>query len=142
MLQSQGRADLTAKFQLLESAFYIPLAWLAISRWGIEGAAGAWTIRVTADAILLFLAARRLLGPDREPSARFAFARVFVIFCGVIAAGGLAVVFLGRFPGLAIFIAGFAAAAWWAGLYGSERQWLMAQVRSVVQKPSATIELP
>jgi O-antigen/teichoic acid export membrane protein len=142
MLQGQGRADLTAKFHLLESALYVPLAWLAISRWGIEGAAGAWTIRMTADAILLFLASRRMLGPDRESSARFAFARVFVIFCGVIAAGALAVVFLGRFPGLAVLLAGFAAAAWWAGLYGSERQWLIAQVRSVVQKPSTSRELP
>lgn len=57
LLQGVGRPDLPAKFHLLEMPFYIAMAWLLVSQLGIAGAALAWTIRVTLDALLLFVAA-------------------------------------------------------------------------------------
>lgn len=56
-----GRPDLSAKFHMLELVIHLPLAWWLISRYGISGAAMAWSIRVTFDAALLFRAADRLL---------------------------------------------------------------------------------
>ncbi|MFC2105544.1 flippase [Candidatus Bipolaricaulota bacterium] len=56
LLQGMGRPDLPAKFHLLELPIYIGVVWLLVSRWGISGAAAAWTMRVTVDAFLLFWA--------------------------------------------------------------------------------------
>lgn len=56
-----GRPDISAKFHLLELAVHVPLAWLLITRYGVTGAAVAWTARVTFDAALLFLAASKVL---------------------------------------------------------------------------------
>jgi len=57
LLQGIGRPDLPAKFHLLELPIYIGTAWFLIGNWGIAGAAAAWTLRVTLDALLLFGAA-------------------------------------------------------------------------------------
>lgn len=57
LLQGIGRPDLPAKFHLLELPLYVGGAWLLIGKWGIAGAAGAWTLRVALDALLLFVAA-------------------------------------------------------------------------------------
>jgi len=57
LLQGVGRPDLPAKFHLLEMPVYIATAWILVSKLGIAGAAMAWTIRVTLDALLLFVAA-------------------------------------------------------------------------------------
>lgn len=58
LLQGRGRADLTAKFHLIETPFYLAFLWWAVGRFGIEGAAAAWTLRVTADCALLSWGAR------------------------------------------------------------------------------------
>ena len=54
LLQGVGRPDLPAKFHLLELPVYIAVAWILVSKLGITGAALAWTIRVTLDALLQF----------------------------------------------------------------------------------------
>src|SRR5687767_11537233 len=60
-LIAMGRPDINAKFHMVELAIHLPLAWWLITRFGVTGAAIAWTIRVTFDATLLFAAASRLL---------------------------------------------------------------------------------
>jgi O-antigen/teichoic acid export membrane protein len=62
LLQGIGRPDLPAKFHLLELPLYVATAWLLVSRWGITGAATAWTLRVILDALLLFVAAFKVCG--------------------------------------------------------------------------------
>jgi O-antigen/teichoic acid export membrane protein len=59
-VQGTGRADLTAKFHLLELAWHLPVAWWLVSRFGVVGAASAWSLRVSLDAVLLAFATRRL----------------------------------------------------------------------------------
>jgi O-antigen/teichoic acid export membrane protein len=60
LLQAQGRPDVTAKFHLGQLPLQCLLVWWLISLWGTTGAALAWTIRVSVDALLLFAAASRL----------------------------------------------------------------------------------
>ena len=62
LLQGGGRPDLPAKFHLIELPAYIVLAWVLVTEFGIAGAAGAWALRVTFDALLLFWAAFRIYG--------------------------------------------------------------------------------
>ena len=56
LLQARGRPDIVAKFHLLEVVPFLLLLWFALNRMGIIGAATAWTLRVTVDAALLFIA--------------------------------------------------------------------------------------
>ena len=57
-LQGRGRPDLPAKFHVLELLPYIIILLALIGWLGIPGAAWAWDIRVLADTVLLFWAAR------------------------------------------------------------------------------------
>ena len=54
LLQARGRADLPAKAHLAELPVYLVVLWLAVSRWGIDGAALAWILRCAVDAVVLF----------------------------------------------------------------------------------------
>jgi O-antigen/teichoic acid export membrane protein len=60
-LQGAGRPDLTAKLHLLEIPFYFSIIWGLVHKFGIEGAAIAWTLRVAVDTVILFLMARKYL---------------------------------------------------------------------------------
>jgi len=62
LVQADGRPDLTAKFHLAELVPHIVLSWVLVTALGVPGAAVAWTLRVTVDAALLFVAARRVSG--------------------------------------------------------------------------------
>ena len=60
LLQAAGRPDATAKLHMCELPFYLA-ALFALVHWrGVVGAAIAWTLRVTIDAILLYVVADRL----------------------------------------------------------------------------------
>lgn len=58
---AMGRPDVNAKFHMAELLFHLPVAWILITKFGVAGAAMAWTIRVTVDALALFIASARLL---------------------------------------------------------------------------------
>ncbi|MBN8614580.1 MAG: oligosaccharide flippase family protein [Deltaproteobacteria bacterium] len=60
LLHARGRPDVTAKFHLIELAIHAVVVWALVSAWGIPGAALAWTIRVSLDAVLLFVASAKL----------------------------------------------------------------------------------
>ncbi|MEO7366858.1 MAG: hypothetical protein ABIZ36_02805, partial [Gemmatimonadaceae bacterium] len=46
---------------IVELFIHVPAAWFLITRFGVPGAAAAWTFRVIFDAILLFVTALRML---------------------------------------------------------------------------------
>lgn len=101
MIQSSGRADITAKLHLIELPLYLGVFTLLVTRFGIAGAASAWLIRVGLDAVALFVVVGRLL-----PAARFAMVSagwgvgvVAVLFgVGVVVQGVIAKAsFLGAF---------------------------------------------
>lgn len=62
LLQGVGRPDIPAKFHLIELPVYLGVAWILVSHFGIAGAAGAWSLRVTLDALLLFAATFKVYG--------------------------------------------------------------------------------
>jgi len=61
-LQGVGRPDLPAKFHFIELPVYIVVAWILVSKFGLAGAAEAWTLRVALDALLLFGATFKVYG--------------------------------------------------------------------------------
>lgn len=60
LLSGAGRPDVPAKLHLLELPVYVGIAYFFMRRWGVTGAAWAWTFRVTLDALLLLCAALKI----------------------------------------------------------------------------------
>jgi O-antigen/teichoic acid export membrane protein len=70
LIQSAGRPDWTAKLHLIELPIYFSLLYYLLKEIGIDGAAAAWSFRVTLDAVLLFLSAAKLVPSVRSVSIR------------------------------------------------------------------------
>jgi O-antigen/teichoic acid export membrane protein len=68
LIQGVGRPDITAKLQLAELPFYLVLLWVMVKGDGIVGAALAWAIRVTIDAVLLLALAQPAIGTTMKRS--------------------------------------------------------------------------
>jgi O-antigen/teichoic acid export membrane protein len=83
VLHGAGRADWAAKLHLFELPFYLLLLYFGASRYGIEGVAVAWLLRVALDFIVMVILVQRVLAS----SYRFAW----LLICG----SGAAVVVLG-----------------------------------------------
>lgn len=85
LLQGQGRPDLTAKFHMLELLPYVLLLWGLSHRFGLTGAAMAWSLRVSADALLLAAATRislATIGRIAIPGAALCLAFLFASWAG------------------------------------------------------------
>ena len=53
LLQSQGRADVTGKLNIVEFLPFIGILWSLTIAFGIVGAAVAWSLRCTVDALVM-----------------------------------------------------------------------------------------
>ena len=119
LLQGVGRPDLTAKVHLIELPVYLVLLWWLIVTRGIEGAAIAWTARVTTDALFLFGLARRFLPGDRPMKLRTALLPVAVLLVLLLASVLQGTIVKGIF--LLGTIACFALVTWFRILTPEER---------------------
>jgi len=122
LVQAAHRPDLTAKFHLAEVPFYLELLYWILPRYGIEGAAIAYTARVAADAILLFLAARRLM-----PLAAFAVKRIGILTCialPVIGAAAMPMDLAVKCSFVAVILTLFMAGGWTVLLEPEERDFV------------------
>ena len=61
VVQSYGRPDLTAKLHVFELIIFCPYLWLLIDKFGIEGAAFAWVLRVLISTVCLAVLAQMCL---------------------------------------------------------------------------------
>lgn len=57
-----GRTDIFAKLYWIQLVLYVPLVWLLTTKFGIAGAAAAWSIRGIADTFCLFVIAKNIAG--------------------------------------------------------------------------------
>jgi O-antigen/teichoic acid export membrane protein len=64
-LQAIDRPDLTAKFHAIEVLPFLGILWVGLHTFGLVGAAWAWTLRVTVDALLLIFVAGQTKGWQR-----------------------------------------------------------------------------
>ena len=70
LVQAYGRPDLTAKLHVLELVAYAPYTWWLIERFGIEGAAMAWVVRVTVSTVVLGVLAEKCLNGSLASGSR------------------------------------------------------------------------
>ena len=60
-LHAHGRTKITALFHLFELPIFVGMLYVLITRFGVEGAALAWSARVLLDAALLMFASKLLM---------------------------------------------------------------------------------
>jgi O-antigen/teichoic acid export membrane protein len=133
LVQAANRPDLTAKFHMAELPIYFVALFLLLPRFGIAGAAAAWTLRVTFDAVALFTASAIILPATKAGIGRtgcFGTIASAVIGCGAI------------LPGLEYRIVGAAAAlfiyafiGWYHVLDSPERSMLIQKLTGRDSKP-------
>ena len=116
LLQSQGRADVTGKLNMVEFVPFIGVLWSLTIAFGIVGAAAAWTLRCTVDAlVMLWLSGMKrgdflLLLP---PAALLAGALLMARF---LDSSLLITLTVAAFIGAASFVLGFLFSEDWRGL--------------------------
>jgi O-antigen/teichoic acid export membrane protein len=59
VLYARGMPNLLARLRWMEVPAYLGLGWILVRQWGLVGAAAAWTLRWTADALLTATWGRR-----------------------------------------------------------------------------------
>lgn len=89
LVQGVGRADITAKFHLVELPIYLLLLWLGVRYLGITGAALAWTARVGLDLLLLTLYAQLTGLLDPQSTAQERLSRILGLTVVPLAMGWL-----------------------------------------------------
>jgi O-antigen/teichoic acid export membrane protein len=126
LVQSAGRADLTAKLHLMEFPLYAAALWLLVRRYGINGVAIAWVVRVALDMGALFFVSRRILPDISSVLNRKAF-----IFGGAI----ILLVMAGQLNGyavkltfLALTLLVYAVAAWFYMITREEKTIILRQI--------------
>lgn len=113
LLQSQGRPDLTGKLHLVEVLPFLAILWGLTTTFGINGAAIAWTLRCTVDALALFWAAgmrRREVLSALRPAV-------------LLGGSGVAAHFTDGNWALSLLVASFAGAASMAFAYAFSEEW-------------------
>ena len=125
-VQAISRPDLTAKLHALELPFYLAVFWVLVHMRGVEGAAIAWTLRVTVDAAALFALSTRYLAISRAALARAIVALISALV--VLGAGST----IEHLPAkiafvLAVLIA-FATFGWNHVMDVPERAWIRAML--------------
>jgi len=121
VVQGAGRPDLTAKLHVIESIPYVLALWFLIGRYGIVGAAVAWTGRILAELPLLFWLTGRLL---RGHTQRLARLGVAVTLCLAVLLLAITLGFKSGVALLALVLAVGGPVAWWCFLDGAERLFL------------------
>lgn len=136
LLSATGRPGQVLKSQVLTIGPYIALGGTLVSEFGAIGAAMAWTLRVTLEAILVFrLASQRegsLLGIwSTRPRAKSSLALVLILTVALISVSSPT-------DGLWLGVIGASAAAGLAGwslLSRNELEWLGGQIRKGLSRP-------
>jgi O-antigen/teichoic acid export membrane protein len=138
LLHAAGRADITARYHVLELVLHVPLSVLLIARFGILGAAVAWLLRVVLDTALLFRAGARVAGVGAWSLGREAVTRgvlVALALLPVALLAGTALDQAGRVRTaviLALIGIAYVPAVVWFGLPREERDALLVTARTLL----------
>jgi O-antigen/teichoic acid export membrane protein len=133
LIQGLGRPDITGKYHLAELPVFALMLWYLLPRYGIMGAALAWSIRTIGDTVLLLGTCPRLL-----PQARATVVRISA-WLGVSSLALLSTMLLeGSAMRLAVTAVGciaWVALVWRYLLTAQERELPIAKVLTGVLRP-------
>ena len=137
LLYGLNRPDLPAKINFGELIFFVPLTYFMVTRWGITGAAMAWTTRSAADLLSYEWAAYRFLGfgsvstEERKHVRRLAVLATYLVLLFAAAAWLARFALAGAAAAVVSGMAAYAAFAWSGVLTQRERHaWLSVLPRA------------
>jgi O-antigen/teichoic acid export membrane protein len=142
LLQSQGRADVTGKLNIIEFLPFLAILWSLTHAFGIVGAAIAWSLRCTIDAFAIFWASgirRRDLLPLAPPATLLAVTLVAARFLG----SHLLLDFLvATFAGTASVVLGYVFSEDWRTLIHSSANRVRASISALMNraKPATPVK--
>jgi O-antigen/teichoic acid export membrane protein len=129
MIQAEGRPDLTAKLHLFELPIYLLLLWILLYKYGIRGAAIAWTLRMTIDMFLLFTFTYK-----HELVNVATIRRLFIMLCAGLIVFTLAAItsnLLLKTIFLVLVLVVFSLVTWFLILQRQERKSLMKLIKQI-----------
>jgi len=130
-IQGMGRPDVTAKFHLVEAAFYLPCAWWLVKGYGPMGAAIAWALRAGIDALFLLLFAKRfLLGEHARYRAQAVCAASSV---GILILAMVSLPLAVKLPVVGSILTVFFLMAWYWGVEIEERSYVNGKVGNILK---------
>ena len=132
-LTRAGRTGAVAKLYWVELTLYLVVVFLLIGYFGITGAAVAWTLRVTADAIAVVWLSRRFAGVNFDFAG---FVGKVLLRATVLAPPLLFAALLGNFSLWLLLLAPLSAASYcfliWKTLTEpEEREWVESRLTAV-----------
>jgi O-antigen/teichoic acid export membrane protein len=132
LLQAVGRADLTAKLQLLQMPLYFGALWWVTQQFGSIGTAVIWGTRMLLDATILFAASRQLL-PDPGPLYR----RFAMMLVATVAVFGVLLVAPGLASRIFVFVTALVLLAGWLPqlLTKDDRDYAVLALRRLRSRP-------
>ena len=119
LVQGGGRPDITGKLHLAELPAYAAVLWVLVHARGIEGAAIAWSARVTVDAIVLFSLSYKMLKTERQNVSRVTVPVLGALL--VLVTGSIPMSLYLKFSFAALTLLGFGVISWFALLDSAER---------------------
>jgi hypothetical protein len=132
LLLSVGRANLVARIHVSELIPYVLVSALATYWLGAAGAALAWSLRVMADAVLMFRGADRNAGLSLSlyPKHRIPYAAsVLALLLPVLSVSWLSDSSAARVVTALLSLAVYSVIVWSRVLEDDEREWLAGFVR-------------
>lgn len=132
LIQGLGRADVTARLHLAELPFYALLLWIVLPRFGILGAAIAWSVRAIADTGLLLAACPALLPRTRATVTRMGMwlsATVAILWVGTL------LPWTSARPAFTVVVAALWLVAAWRWLLTAEERQYPAKVITAALRP-------
>jgi O-antigen/teichoic acid export membrane protein len=135
LVQAANRPDLTAKFHLAEAPIYFLALFLLLPRFGVAGAAIAWTLRVSLDAALLLAATAMILPATKAVITRTLC--VAAIALVVVTCGAMLVALVSRIVCASIILLIYAVLGWYRVLDPSERSMVIQKLIGVGVKDLA-----
>lgn len=134
LITGAGRPDLSAKLHLIELPFYLGALWLLITNLGAMGAAIAWVVRASIDAMILFIISARLTNIRLRNILSGIPALLMVFFLCAISVSLTTIKTKIIFLALSLTI--FAIGSWRIILSKEERIWFKNRIVSL--KPQAS----
>jgi O-antigen/teichoic acid export membrane protein len=132
LIQGVGRPDLSAKLHLLELPGYLFALWYLTTRYGINGAAIAWTARVLIDAAGLFLISNMFLPYRSQQVARITGLLAASLVFFAFAAQVQRLIFKGVF--LLLTLAGFVPLTWFIVFSPQERKLVQRRLSPLMKQ--------
>lgn len=115
LIKGIGRADIIAKLHVVQLPLYGVLLYTLVGKWGIVGAAVAWSARALAEAVIVFAISSRLIPTTGPAIVKSGMPRMAISLTALAAAMWMAVRFfagLAQFALGAVFLAASAAFMW------------------------------